>query len=226
MAAFLLEVAKLLRALLLLAGLLLAGLWWLAHRNSAPLAATTGDPAAATACRVLQVPADLADAVQTGQSSPPFRAGHAQITPLAGFSVAARVLSREDYHFGPQSDYSPTDLALGWGPMSAHGLAERLSVTQGGRWYRYGWGREGPPLPPSVIASHSANMHIVPANAEVARVLADIRANDAIRMDGWLVRIDADEGWHWSSSLSREDAGDGSCELVFVCSLQVAPAAR
>jgi hypothetical protein len=214
------------RTLFLLTGLLLAGLWLLAHRNSAPLAATTGGAGAATACRILQVPAELGDAVQTGQASPPFRAGNAQITPLAAFSVAARVLSREDYHFGRESDYSPTDLALGWGPMSALGLAERLSVTQSGRWYRYGWGREGPPLPPALISTHSANMHIVPASAEVARALADVRAEDAIRLDGWLVRIDGDDGWHWSSSLSRDDVGAGACELVFVCSLQVAPRAR
>jgi hypothetical protein len=211
---------------LLLAGLLIACLWWLAHRNSAPLAASTGDAGAANACRVLQVPNELAGAVQTGQSSPPFRAGRAQVTPLAAFIVAGRVLSRADYHFGTQADYAPNDLALGWGPMSAPGLAERLSVTQGGRWYHYRWGREGPPLPPAVIASHSANMHIVPANAEVARTLARVRAEDAIRMDGWLVRIDGDEGWNWTSSLSREDGGAGACELVFVCALAVAPATR
>jgi len=212
------------RALLLALGLLLGGLWWLAHRNSAPLAATSGDAGAATACRVLQVPGVLADAVQTSQATPPFRAGYAQVTPLAAFSVAARVLSREDYHMDRQADYAPTDLALGWGPMSAPGLAERLSVTQSGRWYHYEWGREGPPLPPAVISTHSANMHMVPANPEVARALAAVRAEDPVRIDGWLVRIDADEGWHWTSSLSRDDVGEGACELVFVCSLQVLPA--
>jgi hypothetical protein len=203
----------------------LAALWWLAHRNSAPLAATTGDPAAANACRVLQVPGTLADAVQTNQATPAFRAGNALVTPLAGFSVAARVLSREDYHFGRESGYSPTDLALGWGPMSEEGLAERLSVTQSGRWYHYAWSG-APPLPPSVIATHSANMHIVPAKSQVARALSAVHANDAIRIDGWLVRIDADEGWTWSSSLSRDDAGEGACELVFVCSLQPLPGRR
>ena len=199
-----------------------AALWWLAHRNSAPLAAITADAGAANACRVLQVPVELAGAVQTDQAAPPFRAGDASVTPLAAFSIAARVLSREDYHFGRESDYSPTDLALGWGPMSAPGLRDRLAVTQGGRWYHYRW--EGdPPLPPAVIASHSANMHMVPANASVARTLAGLRAEDAIRLDGWLVRIDSDSGWRWSSSLSRDDTGPGACELVFVCTLQVAP---
>jgi hypothetical protein len=208
------------RWLLALLAFLLATLWWLAHRNSAPLAATGGG--AAAACKVLQVPAALTGAVQTSQAAGPFRAGDALVTPLAGFSLAGRVLSREDYHFGRESAYSPIDLALGWGPMSVSGLGEQLSVTQGGRWYHYRW-NGNPPLPPELIASNSANMHMVPADAQVARALAGLRAEDAIRIDGWLVRIDADDGWRWSSSLSRDDTGPGACELVLVCALQVAP---
>jgi hypothetical protein len=210
------------RALLLAAALSMAALWWLAHRNSAPLAAVGADAGATAACRVLQVPAEVGGAVQTDQQAPPFRAGNAQVTPLAAFSIAARVLSREDYHFGRESEYSPTDLALGWGPMSASGLGQRLAVTQGGRWYHYRWSGD-PPVAPALIASHSANMHMVPANAAVARTRAGFRAEDAIRVDGWLVRIDTDDGWRWSSSLSRDDTGPGACELVLVCSLHVAP---
>jgi hypothetical protein len=160
--------------------------------------------------------------VQSSQAAPAFRVDGALVTPLAGFSVAARVLSREDYHFGRESAYSPTDLALGWGPMSAYGLGQQLSVTQGGRWYRYRW--EGsPPLPPEQIALNSANMHMVPASTAVARALGGVHADDALRLDGWLVRIEADDGWSWTSSLSRDDVGSGACEVVLVCALQVAP---
>jgi hypothetical protein len=40
------------------------------------------------------------------------------IQPLARFSLLARVLSRSDYHLDRLSGLIPTDLALGWGPMS------------------------------------------------------------------------------------------------------------
>ena len=205
-----------------------AGLWWLAHKGSAPKAATGTDfqTGSAEACRVLQVPGSLSDAVQTEQVAPPFRAGNATITPLAGFSVAARVLSREDYHLGRESNYSPTDLALGWGPMSLSGLAQRLDVEQGGRLYGYHWGQEGPPMPPEVMATHSANMHMVPADADVARRLDAVHAEDGVRVDGWLIRIDGDDGWHWQSSLTRNDTGDGACELVLVCAVTSAPASK
>lgn len=196
---------------------LVAALWWLAHRNSAPLAATTAG--AGNACRVLQAPASVVDAMQSAQSAPPFRAEKALLTPLAGFSIAARVLSREDYSLGRESDYSPTDLALGWGPMATPGMAERLAISQGGRWYRYRWEGDAP-LAPADIARNSANMHMVPADAQVARAIARLEAGQLVRIDGWLLRIDADDGWRWQSSMSRDDAGPGACEIVLVCRIQ------
>lgn len=198
--------------------LLVAALWWLAGHDPAPLAGGGGGGAPMDDCRALRVPTALDGAEQSTQVAPPFRAGSATLTPLAGFSVAGRVLSRANYHFGREADFSPTDLALGWGPMSAPGLAEQLDVSQGGRWYRYRWDG-APPLPPAQIASHSANMHMVPADAGVARDLARVRAGDRVRLDGWLLRIDADDGWHWQSSMSRDDVGSGACELVLVCAI-------
>ena len=196
---------------------LFAALWWLAHLGSAPLAATA--PGAAEACRMLMVPEQLQGVSQSAQAAPPFRVGDANLSPLAGFSIAARVLGREDYSLGRESDYSPTDLALGWGPMAEPGMAERLSISQGARAYRYSWGSEGPPLPPETIATHSANMHLVPADESVARALSEVREGELVLLHGWLLRIDADDGWHWQSSMTRGDVGDGSCELVLVCAV-------
>jgi hypothetical protein len=197
---------------------LFGALWLLGHRSSVPAAASKG-------LVICPLPPGLTNSAQPLQSAvegrlAPFRFGEATVTPLAGFSIEARVLSRENYYFGRDSDYSPTDLALGWGPMSAPGLAQKLHVRQGGRWYRYGWSSEGPPLPLNQIISNSANMHMVPADASVARSLEKIDAGDMVRVDGWLIRIDGDQGWHWQSSLTRSDSGSGACELVLVCTIQ------
>lgn len=150
----------------------------------------------------------------------PFTFDGATVTPLAGFSLQARVLSREDYGWGNESRFAPTDLALGWGPMQAEGMAQRLNVRQSSRWYRYSWSNEGPPLPPDQIARNSANMHLVPADASVARQVQAVRDGQVVRLQGWLIRIDDPSGWHWQSSLSREDTGAGACELVLVCAIE------
>jgi hypothetical protein len=208
------------RWLLVTLAVLLATLWWLAHRNSAPLAAMTAAGGAAPACNALMVPKTLDGAVQSAQGAAPFRVNDALLTPLAAFSVAGRVLGREDYHFDRGAAWSPVDLALGWGPMAEPGMAERLQVTQGGRWYHYSWGNEGPPLAPDQIVLDSANMHMVPADAAAAAALARVRAGEKLRIDGWLLRIEGDDGFRWESSLSRDDMGAGACELVLVCTVQ------
>lgn len=130
------------------------------------------------------------------------------------------MLSRENYSLGPESRYSPVDLALGWGPMAAPGMTDRLHVSQGGRWYRYRWGNDGPPMPVDTIVRNSANMHMVPFDAAVARQLRGIDEGDVVRINGWLLNIEGDGGWRWQSSLSREDSGPGACELVLVCSIE------
>jgi hypothetical protein len=148
------------------------------------------------------------------------RVNGARIEPLAGLSLQARVLHREDYSFGPEARYSPTDLALGWGPMAAPGMAQRLHVTQGGRWYRYSWDERGPPLPPTEVVRNSTNMHMVPADRSVAQALSQVRPDETVRVDGWLIRIQQDDGWRWKSSTSRDDSGEGACELILVCSIR------
>ena len=56
----------------------------------------------------------------------------------------------------------------------------------------------------------------------MAAALARVEAGQRVRIDGWLIRIDAADGrWHWRSSLTREDTGDGACELVYACAVTV-----
>jgi hypothetical protein len=143
--------------------------------------------------------------------------GDARLLPLAGFSIEARVLGREDYRIGREADYSPTDLALGWGRMTEDAVLSRLEISQSSRWYRYRW-QDAPPIPVRDIVRSSANMHMIPADDTVAAALGRIERGDRVRIDGWLVQIEAKD-WRWRSSLTRDDSGGGACELVYVCSI-------
>lgn len=154
----------------------------------------------------------------TPAAMPPFRLQAATLQPLAGFSVDARVLSREDYSVGRESELSPTDLALGWQRMREDAVLSRLDISQSSRWYRYRW-QGDPPLPPEEIVRSSANMHMIPSDQAAAAALREVRAGDRVRIDGWLVEADAADGWRWRSSMTREDAGNGACEVVYVCAI-------
>lgn len=149
---------------------------------------------------------------------PGFVHGDARVLPQAGFSIEARVLSREDYRLGREADYAPTDLALGWGRMREDAVLARLDISQSSRWYHYRW-RGEPPLPPGEIVRSSANMHIIPADARIADALERVHAGDRVRIDGWLVNVEANDGWRWHTSLTREDSGGGACEVVYACAI-------
>ena len=156
------------------------------------------------------------DPVQINRSNlAAFSAGDYQLTPAAEFSLQARVLSTTRYRTGREADLSPIDLALGWGPMSDSEVIDQLQITQGNRFYFYRWQNE-PPIPPRDIVEHSANMHMIPASDEVRRQLQKVRVGQIVSISGYLVRIQAPDGWHWNSSMTRTDSGNGACELVWV----------
>ncbi len=142
----------------------------------------------------------------------------ASAEPLAGFSVAARVLAREDYDDDREARYAPLDLALAWGRMRDDQVLSQLDISQSGRFYRYRWSGE-PPLPPDELVRSSANMHLIPADDAVRAALDGIDRDDRVRIDGWLVQVRANDGWQWRSSLTRDDAGAGACELIYVCAV-------
>ena len=200
---------------------ILAALLWAARQGDAPVTAQPLPGGAPVSC---VLPPGATPGQDPNQTAVPsnmgrFRLGEFVVSPLAGFSLEARVLSRRDYGYGPESDLSPTDLALGWQRMADPAHYERLDISQSNRWYHYRWGAEGPPLPLPEIIRSSANMHLVPADARVAQALAQVRPNQTVRLQGWLIEVQRDDGWRWRSSLTREDSGDGACELIYVCAL-------
>lgn len=161
--------------------------------------------------------AQLPEQTETGRR--PFEFDGYHITPLAAYTIEARVLSRENYHLGREADLSPTDFALGWARMSDGDVLRHLDISQSGRFYF--WRAQELPIPQREIESSSANVHLIPADRRVAHRIADVRTGQVVQLRGLLVRVDAADGWHWASSLSRTDTGAGACELLWVEDLTV-----
>lgn len=142
------------------------------------------------------------------------------LTRRARFEIRARVLSTERYYLDAGSSLSPIDLALGWGPMSDQAVLDQMKISQSGRWYRTRYDHAAP-IPEELLIRSSSNMHMIPANSNIARRLKKLRVGEVVILEGFLVDADDGSGWHWSSSLSRNDTGNGACELVYVESMRV-----
>jgi len=128
-------------------------------------------------------------------------------------------------HHIRRGELSPVDLALGWGPMSDGTVLDAIDIDQYGRFYH--WSTSSPPIPLTEIGLHSANMHLIPADASVAAALDEVRRGHVVRFEGELIQAEHPDGFRWRSSLTRRDAGGGACEVVFVKRLEVvAPGVR
>jgi hypothetical protein len=130
------------------------------------------------------------------------------------------VLSTERYRFDRAAELSPVDFALGWGPMSDSKVLEAITIQQRDRWYF--WSAATLPISPGAVISHSANMHMIPADPLVEKRLLAVKPGQIVELRGMLIRADGLDGWHWLSSLTRTDTGDGSCEVVWVESVSAA----
>ena len=136
------------------------------------------------------------------------------LTAVAAYAVNARVLHTKHY-WAQANDLVPYDVALGWGPMSDQGVLDRLEISQANRFFFYEW-RDQPPLPLSEIICHAANNHIIAANPTVASTVKRLRRGQFVQMRGYLVNATRADGFHWNTSVTRTDNGNGACELFYV----------
>lgn len=141
------------------------------------------------------------------------------IQPLASYKIKSRLLSKKRYFFDSRSDYARYDLAVGWKTMSDSKLLSQLDISQGDRFYFYKFNRSD--LNVIDMQTQSANMHIIPANDLVQKTVSNLRVGQIFEMTGSLVRVDFMEGGEWKSSLTRNDTGNGACEILWVESINV-----
>jgi hypothetical protein len=133
---------------------------------------------------------------------------------LAEYQIKARVLSRNNFSVGKESEISPFDLALGWGPMSDQSVIDKIDISQSNRWYR--WKADVLPIPAREISLNSANVHIIPKDDNVEERFDKVYKGSLVELRGYLVEVTTSEGWRWKSSLKRDDTAGGSCELIWV----------
>jgi hypothetical protein len=137
------------------------------------------------------------------------------IQAVALYDITSRILRTKRYPAGPGSDLVPIDVAVSWGRMSDQAVLDQISISQSNRFFFYEW-QNSPPIPRDEIVAHAANMHVIAANSRVTDSIGGLRAGQVATMHGYLVNVTGPNGFHWNTSLSRTDTGNGACELFYV----------
>ncbi len=147
------------------------------------------------------------------------------ITFKASYDIKALVVSTKNYRgTGVFDSLSPKDVALAWGSVAQHNNDINFHWSQSGRWYY--WYTDGsvdltPVGSSSGVSRQSSNNHLIPADDSVREMIGKIKTGDYIEIIGYLVNLKATSsgsGKYYtnSSSLSRNDTGDGACEIIYV----------
>jgi hypothetical protein len=142
--------------------------------------------------------------------------------PKARYTLGGIVVGVERYRMGLAGELAPYDAAMVWGKLAEGDRYRKISWSQDDRWY---WWRPeaGNDLGNDVILRNSSNNHLIPANENLRKAIGLLKRGDRAELRGYLVEVDGKKGsgWYrWVSSLSREDSGSGSCEVIYLTGLK------
>jgi hypothetical protein len=148
--------------------------------------------------------------------------GEAQLYPKAAYRVAAKLCGRKSYWADWSAKLAPYDACLEWGRLATEDLHGKVKFSQGNRWYQY---RVAPdsPIDAGYVARHSANTHLILTDKRLRAAVSRLKEGDLVEFTGYLVQLrgkyKGGDIW-WNSSLTRDDTGAGSCELLDVLSVR------
>ncbi len=145
------------------------------------------------------------------------------------YDIKALVVHTKNYSgFGLGDKLSPKDVALAWADVAEYNDRVNFHWKQSGRWCYWsvdpddeyiGYVGEN-----EDISRESSNNHLIPADEMVKKDIKKIRRGDYIRIKGYLAHVNAENSdgdtFYWDSSESRDDGGDGACELIYVTDVE------
>lgn len=147
---------------------------------------------------------------------------------LYSYDIEALVVHKKNYTANHiQDKLSPVDLALAWGSVAQYNKEIDFHWSQNNRfahWRVDNVSELAPVGGMQGVQVQASNNHLIPANKYVAQKIKKIKTGDHIRIQGYLVNINATkpdgQRFYWNSSTSRTDAGNGACEVIYVKDIQ------
>ncbi|MEK5744872.1 hypothetical protein VXE41_18600, partial [Acinetobacter variabilis] len=99
----------------------------------------------------------------------------------------------------PQAKFSPIDYAVSWGLFAEPEIARHITVNQYDRYLN--WKMDRIPVPKAQAMQMVSNMHIIPANPQIAKAIKQDSRGDLVRLKVELVEV-RDSDLVWNSSLT------------------------
>ncbi|MBR5772720.1 MAG: hypothetical protein IKY00_05845 [Clostridia bacterium] len=151
-----------------------------------------------------------------------------KITYKYSYELCGLAVSTKKYPgTGIANKLAPKDVAMAWGDVARNNDKINFHWSQSGRWYMWqadSYEEIAPVGGVDGVNTHSANNHLIAADDSVADDISRISAGDYVIITGYLVDIYAENSsgstYTWNSSTSRNDTGDGACEVIYVTGIR------
>ena len=172
---------------------------------------------------LLSIPAPQQSS-NTGRLSRKAGSTDVDITIVANYTIYGRVVDRHRYFGGSViNNLSKIDLGIAWGFMATDEAQKHFKWSSYGtrflRWKSQDLSWVDAHGGTTNIGKFYSNNHLIPDNSNIDKLLKMVKVNDYIKIDGYLVNADYTQGkytGYWHSSTSRDDQGDGACEIIYV----------
>lgn len=137
-----------------------------------------------------------------------------ELTFTDTFEMDARVISLRRYWGDEKADIAPIDLAVAWGRLANEEMLNKIYFRQNNRFLY--WRVDEFPVSRNELMQSTSNLHIIPANAEIEQQVKLLKKGEHVTLKGYLVNAKNGNNDEWLTSRSRDDDGDGACEIFFV----------
>ena len=169
---------------------------------------------------------DISEPIQTDTNGSALKiidGKEVKINYVASYELSGRVVDVQNYYGSSlQNELSPLDVGISWGFLAedndkvtwtSNGTRFLKWRTQDMTWYNEHGGEKG-------IGKYWSNNHLIPSDKTVEKLIKSIRKDDYVKIEGYLVNVRYDgpngEWYKWNSSTTRNDTGDGACEVIYV----------
>jgi hypothetical protein len=139
------------------------------------------------------------------------------------YVVSGEVLSATSYDLAWTNDFFDVDVGLLWGTRREE-FKDRFKFFQMGRFLFWRTDQPVTDTDRVEVNRHISNNHLIPAegHGHIASAARWVSKGDQVRIEGALVQVLDDSGRALAtSSTSRDDTGEGACEIIWVDSLQI-----
>ncbi|NLN34658.1 MAG: hypothetical protein GX157_01465 [Candidatus Cloacimonetes bacterium] len=142
--------------------------------------------------------------------------------PKARYRLNGRIVCYKRYYKGYFHLLSPWDYASLWGDIDRY-----LPYLKFDQIFRFCLFKTKHPEKVDIayIERHMANNHLIPATQNIRRAMGKVKKSDLVRIEGFLVNVTGVDAKNrvinWKTSTTREDTGNGACEIIYVSKLRL-----